>query len=70
MREMVREQSKMGRTLVIPLLLASGGVEAKIPQRLKGLAYEYRGEALLPHPKLAEWIAGRVNAAMPVAPSR
>ncbi len=70
MRRIVREQSEQGRALVVPLLLASGGIEAKIPRRLKGLTYEYLGQTLLPHPKLAEWIARRVRAAMPVASAR
>ncbi len=63
MRQVIQEESRAGRALVVPLLLASGGVEAKIPQRLHGLHYAYAGQALLPHPKLAQWIAGRVHAA-------
>ncbi len=60
-RELIRQQNEQGRTLVIPLLLANGGIEAKISQRLKGLSYVYRGAALLPHPKVAQWIASRVE---------
>ena len=63
MRELIRLQSERGRTLVVPLLLANGGVETKIPERLEGLRYVYQGQALLPHPKLAQWIANRVRAA-------
>ena len=63
MRELVRRESEQGRALVVPLLLANGGVENKIPKRLKGLTYVYRGHALLPHPKLAQWIAHRVQEA-------
>lgn len=63
MRELIERENRLGRTLVVPLLLASGGVEAKIPQRLQGLSFAYTGQALLPHPKLAQWIAGRVRAA-------
>lgn len=62
MRRVVLEQSRQGRTLVVPLLLATGGIEVKIPLRLKGLTYVYRGRTLLPHPKLAEWIVARVRA--------
>lgn len=63
LREIVAQQSQQGRTLVVPLLLAGGGVEAKIPKRLSGLRFIYRGQALLPHPKLAQWLAQRVHAA-------
>ena len=63
MRALVRLQSERGRTLVIPLLLANGGIETKIPKRLEGLRYVYQGQALLPHPKLAQWIANRVRSA-------
>ncbi len=61
MRELVQQQSTQGRILVIPLLLANGGVEDKIPQRLQGLTYVYSGRALLPHPQLAQWIAHQVQ---------
>ena len=49
------------RALIIPLLLAQGGIERKIPQRLAGLTYVYSGETLLPDPKVAQWIAAQVE---------
>ena len=61
MRELVRQSSTQGRTLVVPLLLATGGIEDKIPKRLHGLIYTYQATALLPHPKLSQWIASRVR---------
>lgn len=63
MRALVQAQSQHGRTLVVPLLLANGGIEAKIPKRLHGLAYLYQRQTLLPHPALSQWIARRVAAA-------
>ncbi len=51
-----------GEALVVPLLLARGGIESKIPKRLAGLTYRYRGETLLPHLKLSQWIATQVLA--------
>lgn len=60
MRELVREQARIGPVLVVPLLIANGGIEEKIPKRLSGLKYTYQEHALLPHPKLSRWIAGRV----------
>ena len=49
------------RALVVPLLIASGGIEQKIPKLLSGLPYAYDGEALLPNPKLSRWIARQVE---------
>ncbi len=63
MREVVRQQGETGRVLVVPLLLASGGVESKIPRRLQGLRFRYQGRTLLPHPQIAQWIARQVEAA-------
>jgi len=63
MRAVVEECSRRGRTLVVPLLIARGGIEAKIPQRLTGLAYAYRGEALLPHPSIVQWLTRQVEQA-------
>ena len=64
MREVVRRHAQTGRALVIPVLLADGGIETKIPKRLNGLSYTYRGRALLPHPKISQWIAQRVEAGL------
>ena len=66
MRGIVQQSSREHRTLVVPLLIASGGIEAKIPQALEGLEFAYSGAALLPHPKLAAWIARQVRTALGV----
>ena len=52
-RDVIQQYSQHGRALVVPLLIASGGIETKIPERLAGLSYAYQGTALLPHPKIA-----------------
>ncbi len=64
LRELVQAQSQQGRTLVIPLLLAQGGIEQKIPKYLNHVAYVYTGEPLLPHPKLSQWIEAQVAQAV------
>jgi sirohydrochlorin ferrochelatase len=61
LREAVRQAGTQSRVLVVPLLIASGGIEQKIPKLLSGLPYAYDGEALLPHPKLSQWIARQVE---------
>ncbi len=61
LRQAVEQAGRTTRVLVIPVLLAPGGIEQKIPQRLAGLAYEFTGDTLLPHPALARWLAARVQ---------
>lgn len=44
------------RVLIVPLLLAYGGIEKGIRQRLEGLTYEMVAQGLLPDDRLAAWI--------------
>jgi len=57
LRQAIQERAATARVLVVPILLARGGVEEKVPKMLAGLSYEYSGQTLLPDPRLAEWIA-------------
>lgn len=70
LRALVQAASRQGRVLVIPVLMARGGVEHKIPKLLHGLRYAYDGQTLLPHAKIAQWIAWQTVrlAAQPGAP--
>ncbi|MBI2884647.1 MAG: hypothetical protein HYY15_00565 [Candidatus Omnitrophica bacterium] len=63
LRQAVEQAGQATRVLVVPVLLAPGGIEQKIPKRLAGLSYAFTGETLLPHPALSRWIAARVQAA-------
>lgn len=60
MRDLVSAHSRQGPVLVVPLLIANGGIERKIPQRLSGLTYTFQERTLLPHPTMSRWIAARV----------
>ena len=65
-RQTVMTAGQQGRVLVLPLLLAKGGVEQKVPKILAGIPCTIARETLLPHPKLAQWVAaqaGRLAAA-------
>jgi len=64
MRQTIEAQAKENTVIVLPLLIANGGIEGKIPERLSGLTFIYQPKALLPHPKLSEWIASRVQDAV------
>lgn len=61
LRRLVSQASRTHRVLVVPFLLARGGIEEKIPRRLHGLTYTFTGETLLPHPRVAAWIRDAVD---------
>jgi sirohydrochlorin ferrochelatase len=47
--------------IVAPLFLSAGYfTKVTIPERLKGLAHRYSGEALLPHPLMARWMSQQI----------
>jgi hypothetical protein len=56
LRDRVTTLGKEGRVLIIPLLLAPGGIEEKIALALQGLTYSMNSKTLLPDPKMADWI--------------
>lgn len=62
LRRLVSSAGREGRVLVVPVLVAPGGIEHKIRQRLEGLTYEFSGETLLPHPNISRWIAEQAAA--------
>lgn len=64
LRSIVRQAGKDGKVLIIPLFLASGGVEGKIATRLEGLTYEWNGKTLLPHPNIPKFIELSVSEAL------
>ncbi|HET7274724.1 MAG TPA: CbiX/SirB N-terminal domain-containing protein [Longimicrobiaceae bacterium] len=48
--------------VVVPVLISTGSVsKEKIPADIAGLPVVYSGEALLPHPGLADWVEARVR---------
>ena len=42
--------------VIVPLLLSYGGIEAGIRKRLDGLSYTMSTSALLPDPRLVDWV--------------
>jgi sirohydrochlorin cobaltochelatase len=51
-----RDREGGGRVLVVPLLLARGGAEKRIPEALEGAFYAWNGKTLLPDPALSKWV--------------
>lgn len=60
-----RATAEGSRVLIVPLLLAYGGIEEGIKKRLEGLEYTMCRQALLPDERLARWV---LLAARPVTP--
>ena len=57
LRQLVAEQSSLGRrVLIVPLLLSYGGIEKGVRQRLEGLDYVMATRALMPDDRLREWV--------------
>jgi sirohydrochlorin cobaltochelatase len=64
LRTMVEAAKAEGkRALIVPLLLAYGGIEAGLKKRLEGLDYTVAQRALLPDERLASWILASAEAA-------
>ncbi len=64
LRSLVYQSGKDGDVIVIPLLLAQGGVEDRLVKRLEGLDYKWSGKTLLPHPDITKFIQQSVKEAL------
>ncbi|MFV1975564.1 MAG: sirohydrochlorin chelatase [Candidatus Scalindua sp.] len=64
LRKMVIMAGIKGNVIVIPHLIAGGGIESGIPERLKGLNYAYNGKTLLPHENITRWIDVSITHAL------
>ena len=49
-----------GKVIVIPFLIAPGGIENKIAIALKGLDYTLNAKVLLPDHRISEWVRSKV----------
>jgi sirohydrochlorin ferrochelatase len=57
LRAVVGRAAQQGhRVLVVPLLIAYGGIEDGIRKRLEGLPYEMSSQGLLPDHRLVRWV--------------
>lgn len=56
LRDMVARLSRQGRVLVVPELIASGGIERDIVKALDGMFYSWTGKTLLPDPRITQWV--------------
>lgn len=56
LRGRVSAAAKAGRALVVPVLIARGGIEGKLPRDLAGLDYAFDGATLTPHEGFDAWV--------------
>jgi sirohydrochlorin ferrochelatase len=64
LRRAVAEASRDGgRAIVVPYLIARGGIEHHITQALEGLEYAWDGRTLCPDPAIRAWAASRAAEA-------
>ncbi|MDZ4660994.1 MAG: hypothetical protein SGJ18_05170 [Pseudomonadota bacterium] len=62
LRELVNKINARGnRPLILPVLVAAGGIEKGLLERLEGLNYHYLGHMLTPDPEFIQWIINRVQ---------
>jgi len=57
------EHGKLGPVVVVPVLIARGGIERKIPKDLAGLDYKWDGKTLMPHEGFDGWVLERAATA-------
>lgn len=66
LRELIAMQAELtgSSVTVIPILVSKGGISrSRVMQDLAGLPFRYSGDAIMPHPAIAEWIARRIRSA-------
>ncbi|MBI4248958.1 MAG: hypothetical protein HY611_05600 [Elusimicrobia bacterium] len=56
LRAQLRAAGKNSRVIVVPCLIAQGGIESRIGEALKGLPYLWNGQTFAPHPNLERWV--------------
>lgn len=62
LRALIRIAAKSSRVIVVPHLIARGGIEAHVREAVEGLPVVWSGETLAPHPVLPRWVLKRAAA--------
>lgn len=61
LRRLVEEKGRDGDVLVVPCLIAPGGIEGMVEDVLEGLKFRY-GRPYLPHINLTKWLKATIDA--------
>ena len=70
LRAAVSRAAADGGAIVVPVLIARGGIEKKIEKDLAGLSYAWDGETLMPHAGFEKWVLRRAAEAKFDTPAR
>ncbi len=62
-RDKVSRAGKGSRAIVLPVLIARGGIEKKVVKDLSGLDYAWDGKTLMPHAGFDAWVLERAATA-------
>ncbi|MFN3466326.1 MAG: sirohydrochlorin chelatase [Candidatus Brocadiales bacterium] len=63
LRALIEEESKSGAVLVIPCMIAPGGIEGMLEEQLKGLTFRF-GRPYLPHVNVTKWLRGEIEGSL------
>lgn len=61
LRDHVTQLGRKGAVIVVPHLIAQGGIERHIPRSLNGLFYKWNAKTLLPDRRLSVWVERSVE---------
>lgn len=63
LRALIEEESKKGTVLVIPCLIAPGGIEGMMEEELRGLTFRF-GRTYLPHVNVTKWLRAEIEGSL------
>ena len=63
LRALVEEESKGGTVLVIPCMIAPGGIEGMLEEQLRGLTFRF-GRPYLPHVNVTKWLRAEIEGSL------
>lgn len=63
LRALIEEESKDSAVLVIPCMIAPGGIEDMVVAELKGLTYRF-GRPYLPHVNVTKWLRAEIEGSL------
>ncbi|HHT9120568.1 MAG TPA: sirohydrochlorin chelatase [Candidatus Hypogeohydataceae bacterium YC41] len=63
LRALIEEESKDGTVLVIPCMIAPGGIEGMLEEQLQGLTFRF-GRPYLPHGNVTKWLRAEIEGSL------
>ncbi len=63
LRTTIEEESKTGTALIVPCMMAPGGIEGMLIDELKGLTFRF-GRTYLPHVNITRWLMEEIDGSL------